>query len=43
VLRQHLGLLDFLLAATRNFEAWKPKDDQWYAMEQVALSMWYKN
>lgn len=43
VLRQHLGLLDFLLAATRNFEAWRPRDDQWYAMEQVALSMWYKN
>ncbi|WP_283788441.1 M14 family zinc carboxypeptidase [Bermanella sp. WJH001] len=43
VLRQHLGLMDFLLAATRNFEQWKPQGDQWYAMEQVALSMWYKD
>ena len=41
VLRQHLGLMDFLLAATRNFDQWKPKGDQWYAMEQVAQSMWY--
>ena len=42
VLRQHLGLFDFMLAATRNFDAWCPRGDQWYAMEQVALSMWYK-
>lgn len=43
VLRQHLGLMDFLLAATRNFDQWKPQGDQWYAMEQVALSMWYQD
>lgn len=43
VLRQHLGLMDFLLAATRNFDQWKPKGDQWFAMEQVALSMWYQD
>ncbi|GAA6134762.1 M14 family metallopeptidase [Oceaniserpentilla sp. 4NH20-0058] len=43
VLRQHLGLMDFLLAATRNFEQWKPTGDQWFAMEQVALSMWYQD
>jgi predicted deacylase len=43
VLRQHLGLMDFLLAATRNYDQWKPQGDQWYAMEQVALSMWYQD
>jgi len=41
VMRQHLGLFDFMLSASRNFSAWCPSGDQWYAMEQVALSMWY--
>lgn len=43
VMRQHLGLLDFMLSATRNFDEWCPHDDNWYAMEQVAHSMWYQS
>ncbi|CAA0095058.1 Uncharacterised protein [Zhongshania aliphaticivorans] len=42
VLRGHLLLIDFLLAATRNMAHWQPKGEQERGMQQMAQSLWYR-
>jgi hypothetical protein len=42
VLRGHLLLIDFLLAAARNMEHWQPKGEQEREMQQMAQSLWYR-
>ncbi len=42
VLRGHLLLIDFLLAAARNIEHWRPKGEREREMQQMAQSLWYR-
>jgi hypothetical protein len=42
VLRGHLLLIDFLLAAARNIEYWQPSGEQEREMQQMAQSLWYR-
>ncbi|MFT6552296.1 MAG: hypothetical protein ACJA1I_002346, partial [Zhongshania marina] len=42
VLRGHLLLIDFLLAAARNIEHWQPSGEQEREMQQMAQSLWYR-
>jgi hypothetical protein len=42
VLRGHLLLMDFLLAATRNIDQWQPHGEQEREMQQIAQSLWYR-
>ncbi len=42
VLRAHLLLIDFLLAAARNSEQWLCEGEQNRQMQQIAQSLWYR-
>lgn len=42
VLRGHLLLLDFMLAACRNTEQWQPRGEQEMQLRQIAQSLWYR-
>lgn len=42
VLRRHMPLLNFLLAAGQNYENWIPDDKQKNLLEQAAHNIWYK-
>ncbi|HTF98090.1 MAG TPA: DUF2817 domain-containing protein [Cellvibrio sp.] len=43
VLRSHLLLLDFMLAATRNYQHWLPDEKQTGLLKQTANSLWFTN
>lgn len=43
VLRSHLVLLDFLLAAGRNHEQWRCTGEQDRQMQQIAQTLWYRH
>lgn len=43
VLRGHIILLDFLLAATRNYHHWQAKGETERELQQMAQALWYRN
>lgn len=42
VLRQHLGLMDFLVRAALSFRHWLPQHEQRAAWHDAALTLWYR-
>lgn len=42
VLRRHIVLLDFLLAATLNYRNWLPAPEQAKLLTQTARSLWFQ-
>lgn len=43
VLRRHIVLMEFLIRATRAYEAWLPAPDQRVFQQRAALRQWYEN